>query len=233
MSDRRTLPHSQPHVPPTKGVISRQGVDRCAPSCVVRKSILDDSVPVVNLEKQVPVSCRAMCANLISAILWAFICATLSAFGQAQPDSAKHDWIGTWRLISTEEKLRDGRTRPYPDLGEKATGYLMYGADGRMWVALMKLGRANWRHDEANGSKDEKIEAASGFSSYCGRYDVDEAKHVVTHYPEVSFYPNFIGTVQPRPYRLEGNRLTFSDKESSGEVERWTIVWEKVDAGVK
>jgi len=51
---------------------------------------------------------------------------------------------------------------------------------------------------------------------------------VIVHYPEVSFNPNFIGTVQKRPYRLQGNRMTFSDVEQSGEVERWTIVWEKV-----
>jgi hypothetical protein len=25
--------------------------------------------------------------------------------------------IGTWKLVSATETLRDGRTRPYPDLG--------------------------------------------------------------------------------------------------------------------
>lgn len=151
------------------------------------------------------------------AILSGLISLSLAALGQTQAKSAKQDLIGTWRLVSTEEKLRDGRTRPYPDLGDKATGYLMYGADGRMCVAMMRLGRANWRHDESSGSNEEKIESASGFSSYCGNYDVDERQHVVTHYPEVSFYPNFIGTAQKRPYRLEGNRLTFSSARFESE----------------
>ena len=136
--------------------------------------------------------------------------------------------VGTWKLTLTEEKLRDGRTRPYPDLGDKATGFLMYGADGRMCVAMMKPGRPQWKNDQENASDAEKVSASSGFTSYCGRYEVDERNRVITHFPEVSFYPNFIGTVQKRPYRLQGNRLTFSDVVSSGEVERWTIAWEKV-----
>ena len=131
--------------------------------------------------------------------------------------------VGTWKLTLTEEKLRDGRTRPYPDLGDKATGFLMYGADGRMCVAMMKPGRPQWKNDQENASDAEKVSAGSGFTSYCGRYEVDERNRVITHFPEVSFYPNFIGTVQKRPYRLQGNRLTFSDVVSSGEVERWTI----------
>jgi hypothetical protein len=123
--------------------------------------------------------------------------------------------------------MRDGHTRPYPDLGEKAKGYLVYGADGWMCVALMRPDRAKWHSDQELGSKEEKMDAATGFTSYCGKYAIDEVNHVVTHYPEVSFFPNYIGTVQKRPYTLHGIRLTFSDTPSEGDVERWTIVWDK------
>ena len=136
--------------------------------------------------------------------------------------------VGTWKLVSTEEKLRDGRTRPFPDLGAQASGYLIYTADGHMCATLMKPGRPNWQSAQESASDAEKISAASGFTSYCGRYEIDEKNHIIVHYPEVSFYPNFIGTAQKRPYRLESNRMIFSDVEQSGEVERWTIVWEKV-----
>jgi hypothetical protein len=40
-----------------------------------------------------------------------------------------------------------------------------------------------------------------------------------------------VGTKQRRPYRFEGDRLIFSDKQAPEEddhtVDRWTIVWEK------
>jgi hypothetical protein len=52
------------------------------------------------------------------------------------------------------------------------------------------------------------------------------------HYPELAWTPNYVGTKQARPYRLEGNRLIFSGKASQDDdkdVEQWTIVWEKVN----
>jgi len=156
------------------------------------------------------------------------LCTVFQSSAQVSEKSLREALIGTWKLVSTEEKLRDGRTRPYPDLGADASGYLVYAQDGYMCVALMKPSRPNWHSNEENANDSEKISAASGFSSYCGRYEIDEKNQVIVHYPEVSFNPNFIGTVQKRPYRLQGNRMTFSDVEQSGEVERWTIVWEKV-----
>jgi hypothetical protein len=51
------------------------------------------------------------------------------------------------------------------------------------------------------------------------------------HYPEVAWMPNYVGRKEPRPYRIEDNRLVFSgkgSKEDDDDVERWTVVWEKV-----
>jgi len=135
-------------------------------------------------------------------------------------------FVGTWKLVSTEEKLRDGHTRPYSDVGAKGRGLLMYSEDGHMCVAMMDPARPQWRNDE-NPTDAEKISAA-GFASYCGTYKVDEKKHLMVHYPDISFSPNFVGSTQERPYRFEGKRLIYSAVVPEGEVERWTIVWEKV-----
>jgi hypothetical protein len=149
---------------------------------------------------------------------------------QSQPpegqQTVRDKIVGTWTLVSTAEKLRDGTTRPYPDLGPNASGYLMYSKDGHMCAMLMKPSRPEW-HDSIYPSDAEKLTAGSGFTAYCGTYSIDEKLHVIVHHPEVSYSPNFIGTDQPRPYRFEGNRLVFSGIEKDGEVERWTIVWEK------
>jgi len=143
-------------------------------------------------------------------------------------DSIRKQFVGTWKLVSTQEQLRDGSTRPYPDLGENASGYLMYTDDGHMCAALMKPGRPAWNNDDEHSTDAEKISAASGFTSYCGRYAIDESSHTMVHYPEVAFRPNFIGSVQKRPYRFEGSRLIFSDTVATGEVQRWTITWERM-----
>lgn len=153
----------------------------------------------------------------------------LPAQEHSAANSIRQKFVGTWKLVSTEEQLRDGSTRPYTDIGEKASGYLMYTEDGHMCAMLMKPGRSNWTNDEEHATDAEKISAASGFTSYCGRYVIDESSQTVVHYPEVAFRPNFIGTEQERPYRFEGNRLIFSGTVATGEVRRWTITWEKMD----
>jgi len=152
------------------------------------------------------------------------------SFTQAQNPSKEYRSVrerivGTWTLVSTEEKLRDGTTRPYPDLGPNAVGYLMYTAEGHMCAAMMKPLRESWLGEYATDR--EKVSAGSGFSAYCGTYAVDEKNRVITHYPEVSYSPNDLGTAQRRPYKFEGSRLIFSDVESNGEVESWKITWEK------
>ena len=162
-------------------------------------------------------------------LLFAIACGgMLSAQEHSGGDSVRKKFVGTWKLVSTQEQLRDGRTRPYPDLGDKASGYLMYTDDGHMCAALMKPDRPDWNNDDEHATDAEKISAASGFTSYCGRYAIEESSHTMVHYPEVAFRPNFIGSVQKRPYRFEGKRLIFSDTVATGEVQRWTITWERI-----
>src|SRR5438046_1397299 len=40
------------------------------------------------------------------------------------PD-AQVQFLGTWKLVSTEEKLKDGSSRPYQDVGPRGAGYLI------------------------------------------------------------------------------------------------------------
>ena len=156
--------------------------------------------------------------------------AMLSAAGQQSRDSAsiQHQFVGTWKLVSAEEKLRDGSVRPYKEVGPQGAGYLMYSADGYMCAALMNPHRPKWDDPPTAAQKTAAIE---GFISYCGRYEIDSTSHVMWHYPDLAWKPDFVGTKQSRPYRFEGNRLVFSAKtppEDKSDVEQWTIVWEKV-----
>ncbi|HEY7097278.1 MAG TPA: lipocalin-like domain-containing protein [Terriglobales bacterium] len=162
----------------------------------------------------------------VTAVAFLLFACAMARGQQSQP--IQKALAGTWRLVSATETLRDGKTRPYPDLGPDARGMLIYADDGHMCVVLMKPNRPPWRSDEEEATDAEKISAASGFTSYCGTYKIDEEKHVITHYPKMSFMPNFIGSEQKRPYKLEGKRLILSDTVPVGEIERWTIVWEKV-----
>jgi len=156
----------------------------------------------------------------------------LARYSLAEPfhgsPNAQVQFVGTWKLVSTEETLKDGSSRPYQDVGPRGTGYLIYTADGHMCAELAGADRPKWK---APPTTAQKVAAMETFSAYCGRFEVDEVNHVMWHYPDLALDPNFVGTKQRRPYRFEGNRLIFSDKQAPEEddqtVDRWKIVWEK------
>ena len=143
----------------------------------------------------------------MSLISGALAAARHSFSEQIQGSSnAQAQFVGAWKLVSTEEKLKDGTSRPYQDVGAHGTGYLMYSADGHMCAELSGADRGKWNVPPTTG---QKAAAVDTFSAYCGRFEVDEVNHVMWHYPELALDPNFVATKQRRPYRFEGNRLIF------------------------
>ena len=103
----------------------------------------------------------------------------------------------------------------------------MYAADGHMCAAGMNPDRPAW--SDANKPTDaEKLRAIEGFFGYCGRYEIDTANRVIYHYPEVALEPGFVGTKQKRPYKFDGETLTFSDKDTTPGIESYAITWKKM-----
>jgi hypothetical protein len=147
--------------------------------------------------------------------------------------SVRDRFVGAWELVSAEFNMKDGSKRPYPDVGARGRGYLIYAADGHMCAQLVNTGRSKWK-DATHPTDAEKVAAMNGLSAYCGRFEVDEAKRVMYHYPEVAWQPNFEGTTQPRPYTFNDDLLTFSDKEEEepGAVS-YSIVWRRMTPQAK
>jgi Lipocalin-like domain/Domain of unknown function (DUF4440) len=147
-----------------------------------------------------------------------------------QSSEVRAQFVGTWELISTEQRLTDGSKRPYLDVGAGGKGYLIYTADGHMCAAGMNPDRPAWQ-DEDKPTDAEKMRATDGFFGYCGSYEIDAPHHVIYHYPEVALDPNFVGTKQIRPFRLDAETLTFSDKDTTPGVESYAISWRKIVSG--
>ena len=142
--------------------------------------------------------------------------------------SLRSQLVGTWELVSTEDHMKDGSTRAYPEVGPHGKGFLIYSADGYMCAQLMNPDRPKWK-DENEPTEAEKISAFDGASSYCGPYEVSEADGVVYHSPKTASFPGFVGTRQRRPATLQGDLLTFADKVSDEPgVVGYVIVWRKV-----
>jgi hypothetical protein len=135
--------------------------------------------------------------------------------------------VGTWKLVSAKYTMKDGSQRPYPEFGPNARGMLMYTADGFMCAQLVNPDKLNWK-DAAHPTNDEKVATLDGTFSYCGRYEVDEAAGRIIHLPEIATAPNYPGSRQVRPFRLEGDKLILSGVETEvPDAVRWTIVWQR------
>jgi lipocalin-like protein len=141
---------------------------------------------------------------------------------------ASNPLIGTWRLISWENKSVEDGQISYP-LGKDATGYIMYNEDGYMFVAIMSPYRPNFAGgDLLSGTKEEEAQAEETFLSYCGRYELRE--EAVIHQIELSSFPNWVGAEQERLLELRGNRLTLSTHPilMQGKQQSAHLIWERV-----
>jgi lipocalin-like protein len=137
-----------------------------------------------------------------------------------------HQFLGTWKMVSASEKLKDGTSRPFKELGPEGTGYLIYSPDGHMCCALTNPHRPRWDEPPSLAQQTAAIE---GLVAYAGPFEIDEVNQVVSHFPEVAWRPEWVGSRQVRHFRFDGDHLTLSSDapEGSPEVEGWAIVWVK------
>jgi len=156
-----------------------------------------------------------------------FVLCVASALGQTESE-IRNQIVGTWKLVSAEETLKNGSTRPFLLTGSHGKGFLMYQPDGYMCADLVNPDRPKWA-DPSHTTLEEKTAAADNTFAYCGRYEIDVKHSQIVHLPEVATDPGYVGSRQIRPFVLEGRRLILSD-DAKGDpsVARWKIIWEKV-----
>jgi Lipocalin-like domain len=135
--------------------------------------------------------------------------------------------VGTWKLVSTEQTMKDGTTRPYPRYGPRGKGFLMYTREGYMCADLVNPDRPKWA-EPYHLTAEEKAATADGTFAYCGKYEIDVKQNQIVHLPEVATDPGYVGSRQVRPYKFEDGRLVLSGVETQEPgVTCRKIVWEK------
>jgi hypothetical protein len=136
--------------------------------------------------------------------------------------------VGSWRLVSVEITLNDGTVKPDDRFGPHARGYIMYEPDGHMCAEIMNPDRPTWKNPD-NPTDEEKITAFNGFIAYCGTYRLDAEHSTVTHYPEVAENPPYVGSTQPRPFKIEGKRLIITPASKDPKVAKRVLTWERAE----
>jgi len=146
------------------------------------------------------------------------------AFGQ-RPVPKADALIGTWRVVEFADLDKDGKWQYR--FGEHPRGYIVYDATGHVHVQIMKVPplapfpEANILNDKMP-TAEHALAAYAAYVAYFGTYSVDAERHVVTHHVEGSLAPDFTDTDQPRPFKVEGDRLEIGDGKT------WRRVLERV-----
>lgn len=136
---------------------------------------------------------------------------TLAGLGSSQTHpSDREKLIGAWQPVSITAPGADGKLSV-----SHPAGMLTYTRDGHVSVQLM------YPASESAISNEYVI---NGYEASFGRYDIDEAKHLVTHHIQgANTRGLLVGKDLPRVYEFdaEGNLIIRSARAD----ERWSVTW--------
>jgi len=159
-------------------------------------------------------------------ILFLLLLTSSSLLAQTAPTVSQ--LVGTWKLVSVEDTMQDATLQPSKTFGPHPHGFIMYGPDGYMCATIVNGDRAPWT-DPAKPTEAEKAAYYDTFLAYCGTYKLDSASSTVTHYPEVAWTQAYVGSTQPRPFKLEGDRfiITLTKGISDPSIKQRVLVWQR------
>jgi hypothetical protein len=139
--------------------------------------------------------------------------------------------VGTWKLVSIEERNADGKLVTPLDYGPAPLGLLMYDAGGHMSAQAVRRDRPRLESDDVHRVPPEQAKQAFvGFNGYFGTYDVDERAGVVVHHVEGALLPNWEGKDQRRRFTLSGNKLILEPPsfQADGQQRTRRLTWQRV-----
>ncbi|MET0291458.1 MAG: amidase family protein [Steroidobacteraceae bacterium] len=135
-------------------------------------------------------------------------------------DSFAAKFIGTWKLVEIRDRdPATGTERPAARGADD--GQLVYAANGRLSVQIVRTGR-------------ERLTAASadGFSSYFGRWELLPAEGCVVHHQDAHVNPASKGQAAKRYYGFDAqghlSLTTPPTKRDDGSTMQTVFVWERI-----
>ena len=149
---------------------------------------------------------------------------TFDAIGQKR--SLKEQLVGTWTLLSWEQRKGDGtRIERY---GTSPKGIAFFDAGGRYIITVMRSDRANYASNALwQGSPDENKETADGTITYFGTYSVSETDSSIAIHVAGSSFPNWNGTEQKRFVAIAGEQLILTVRPPAGDVV--DVIWKRAN----
>jgi lipocalin-like protein len=164
---------------------------------------------------------RALYAACILAAVGSFM-VSFGAAGQSQ--TFKDQLVGTWTLLSWEQKKSDGtKIERY---GASPRGVAFFDAGGHYIITVMRSDRAKYASNALwQGSPEENKETADGTITYFGSYSVSDADSSIAIKVEGSSFPNWNGTEQKRFVAIAGDQLTLTIRPPGADVV--DVIWKR------
>ena len=135
--------------------------------------------------------------------------------------------IGTWRLVSREDRTASGEQRIDPGLGADPIALLVYDRGGNFAAQFMKSDRRS-APAAAGRAAPNNSQAVGGYDAYFGSYTVDDAAGTVTQRLVGALSAENVGMVLTRAMRVSGDELVIQLDTASADgtpvvrTLRWT-----------
>ncbi len=139
--------------------------------------------------------------------------------------------IGTWELMSRQDRNAAGELRPDPALGADPLGLLIYDTSGRFAAQFMKRDRSAPALAMATAPAGaNNTRAQGGYDAYFGAYTVDDGSGTVTQTLHAALSAENVGHVVTREMEVEDETLTIQLATTSieGELVTRTLIWRRV-----
>jgi hypothetical protein len=139
------------------------------------------------------------------------------------------DLIGSWRLVSREDRTADGQRRIDPALGADPLALLIYDSAGNFAAQFMKRDRSGPSAPPPMTAGINNSHAVDGYDAYFGTYAVDDLTSTVTQRLVGALSPADVGKVVTRELRVERDRLVIQLQTTAidGTPVLRTLTWER------
>ena len=114
--------------------------------------------------------------------------------------------IGSWRLVSREDRTASGERRVDPGLGADPIALLVYDRGGNFAAQFMKRDRGS-APAATSASAPNNSQAVGGYDAYFGSYTVDDAAGTVTQRLVGALSAQNVGLVLTRSMEVAGDEL--------------------------
>jgi hypothetical protein len=151
-------------------------------------------------------------------------CAFILAFAPAAHAQSANDLVGPWKLVSN---ILDQDGKKSDQFGPSPNGVLFFESNGHYALVIAKAGLPKFPGSGRSSGTDEINRAVvEGSIGHFGTYKVEDG--AIVFHVDHSTFPNWDGGTQKRPFKIEGEQLSFFVSSASAGGGSSVVTWTRL-----